>query len=645
MCLLAALLASLAGGAARGAVIGVEQWVLEDGDAPQSVRSFLDQLEAAGHRVVAIDDLAGDGEAIGPSLSDVDAFILVQASQPKDAVKPADARVLVRFVADTKNLLVIANPRSTATATALNNLASGFGVTFSDAAEAIPGGEIPVSAFESNEKHRLVWEVQEPLRLAEHRPILATHGHTVSVTNAKTSAELRCAAVRDGVDGWGNVIFLSSPELLLVQRGEGHAAFAEAVAEMLTKRHAMLTHPVALLAVLLGVLALIFWFGETGVGGRVYRVVPKLVFCYFVPTTLTTLGVLPDDSALYEWIKVFLLPASLLLLILALDLPGIVRLGPKAVIMLLAGTTGVVLGAPLALLIFQAWVPDDTWQGMAALTGSWIGGGANMVALGQIAGTTGDMFGKMIIVDVFIANIWMGILLYAAGEQERIDKWTGADTSTIEQLKKRVAEFEAKVTRIPSLTDLIIIAAFGFVGSYLCFKLGNWLGGQGILFGSTVWKFILVTSLALLLSFTPARKLDGAGASKIGSVFLYLLVASIGAHANFNLIRDAPMLVALGAVWMLVHIVVLLVVARIIRAPIFFVAVGSQANIGGAASAPIVASAFHPTLAPVGVLLAVAGYVLGTYAGLLCIELLKLVAGVDDAAQAATAAAGVLGAF
>jgi uncharacterized membrane protein len=546
-------------------------------------------------------------------------------------------------VAATNNLLIIANPASTNTATALNNVASGFGVTFADQVVSLPEGVIPPEAFESNEKHRLVWEVREPFHLDEHRPILATHGRTVSATNAQTPAELRCAAALDGVDGTGNVVVLSSPELLLAERGQAHAALTGAVVEMLTKRHAVLTHPAALLAVLLGVLAIIFWFGETGAGGRVYRIVPKLVFCYFVPTTLTTLGVLPSDSALYEWIKVFLLPASLLLLILALDLPGILRLGPKAVIMLLAGTTGVVLGAPLALLIFQSWLPEDTWQGMAALTGSWIGGGANMVALGQIAGTTGDMFGKMIIVDVFIANIWMGILLYAAGEQERIDRWTGADTSTIEQLKRRVADFEARVTRIPSLTDLIIIAAFAFVGSYACFKAGNWLGDQGFLFGSTVWKFILITSLGLLLSFTPARRLDGAGASKIGSVFLYLLVASIGAHANFNLIRDAPMLVALGAVWMLVHITVLLVIARLIRAPIFFVAVGSQANIGGAASAPIVASAFHPTLAPVGVLLAVAGYVLGTYAGLLCIWLLKVVSGVEETGVVASSAVGMLG--
>lgn len=421
------------------------------------------------------------------------------------------------------------------------------------------------------------------------------------------------------------------------------------------ERTPLIQHPMGILAVLMAVLAVLFWFNERSTGRKIFSIIPMLVFCYFVPTTLTTFGILPEVSPLYVWIKTYLLPCSLVLLILALDLPGIMRLGPKAVIMLLAGTTGVVIGGPVALLIFMKMFPEsipaDTWQGLTALSGSWIGGGANMVALGDIAGVSSDMFAKMIIVDVFVANIWMGILLFAAGKQETIDRWTGADTSAIEDLKHRVAEFEAKTSRIPTLTDLIVITAIGFICMWLAYIGGNWLADKIIVIDSfatdrareaqgpdaavvmkpfltaTTWKFILVTTMGLLLSFTRARKLDGVGASKIGSLMLYILVASIGAHANFRAIIGAEVLVGLGAVWMLFHIVIMLGIGKLIRAPIFFIAVGSQANIGGAASAPIVASAFHPTLAPVGVLLAVAGYVLGTYAGLLCMWLMKIVAG------------------
>lgn len=390
----------------------------------------------------------------------------------------------------------------------------------------------------------------------------------------------------------------------------------------------LVTDPAGILAVLLAVLAAIFWFGSTPAGERLFSVVPRLVFCYFIPTTLTTLGVLPGSSPLYDWIKDFLLPASLVLLILALDLPGIARLGPKAVIMMLAGTAGVVVGAPIALWLFASHVPADTWQGMTALSGSWIGGGANMVALAQIAGTSESMFGMMVIVDVAVANVWMGVLLYMAGQSARIDRWTGADTSAIEDLKRRVAAFEAKTTRVPTLDDLIRIAAVGFAGMWIATLMGRYLGAAAPVFSATIWKFIIVTALAVGLSLTPVRRLEGAGASRMGSLMLYLLVASIGAHANFTEMREAPMLVAIGFVWMLFHVLFMLVTAWLIKAPVFFLAVGSQANIGGAASAPIVASAFHPTLAPVGVLLAVAGYVLGTYAGLLCMALLKAVAGV-----------------
>jgi uncharacterized membrane protein len=423
---------------------------------------------------------------------------------------------------------------------------------------------------------------------------------------------------------------------------------AETAAEIVDKTP-MLTDPAGVLAVLLAVLAAIFWFTQHPVFGRIFKVVPALVFCYFVPTALTTLGVIPDSSPLYSWIKAFVLPAALLLLILSLDLPAILRLGPKAVIMLLAGTTGVVIGGPIALWLCQnlltvdPWrLPPDAWQGMAALSGSWIGGGANFVAIGEMAETSDTMLATMVIPDVFVASIWMGTLLYLSGHQQKIDAWSGANTAAIDDLKRRMTEFQERVNRIPALPDLMMILALGFVGSWLSYWAGGELSARisefarhselGIVkdfsrsVGASTWKFIIVTAGGVALSFTRARNLEGAGASKLGSVMIYLLVACIGASADFRKIVDAPGFIVAGFIWMGVHIIVLLTVAKLIRAPIFFVAVGSQSNIGGAASAPVVASAFHPSLAPVGALLAVAGYVLGTYAGLVCMWMLQYVA-------------------
>ena len=405
----------------------------------------------------------------------------------------------------------------------------------------------------------------------------------------------------------------------------------------------LIEHPAGLLTVLLAVLALIFWLAQHPVIGRLFKVVPALVFCYFVPTALTTAGVIPAESPLYSWVKDFVLPAALLLLILSLDLGGIMRLGPKAVIMLLAGTAGVVIGGPVSLLICQRWLPEEAWRGMAALAGSWIGGGANFVAIGQAAEVSDAMLATMVIPDVLVASIWMGTLLYLSGHQQAIDRWTGANTDAIRDLQRRMTEFQARVSRLPSLADLLIILAFGFAGSWVSYVAGGWVadgisrladeGGSGVFAGirenisASTWKFIIVTGLGLGLSFTRARNLEGAGASKLGAVMIYLLVACIGASADFAKIVEAPALILMGLIWIACHIAVLLAVGRLIRAPLFFVAVGSQSNIGGAASAPVVASAFHPSLAPVGALLAVAGYVLGTYAGLVCMQLLKAVAG------------------
>jgi uncharacterized membrane protein len=417
----------------------------------------------------------------------------------------------------------------------------------------------------------------------------------------------------------------------------------------------MVTDPAGVLAVLLAVLAAIFWFNETTPGKRLFKILPALLFCYFIPTTLSTLHIIPSESELYAWIKAFLLPASLLLLVLALDVPAVLRLGPKAIIVLLAGTLGVVIGGPISLAIFHSKLPEDVWRGMAALSGSWIGGGANFVAIGQAADATDEMMGQMVVVDVFCASVWMAVLLYLSGHQHRIDKWTRANASAIRDLEERISDYQAQTRRIPSLTDYLLILSLAFVGSYASYALGNGAVAYALkpvdpatdgtlavwthkslkflydMIGDGAWKYIIATTIGLVLSFTPARRLDGAGASRIGSVMIYLLVTCIGASASFKGLHEYGWLIAMGGCWMAVHVVTLLFVAWLVRAPIFFVAVGSQSNIGGAASAPIVASAFHPSLAPVGALLAVVGYVLGTYAGLLCMKLLQAVAQTEGA--------------
>ena len=457
----------------------------------------------------------------------------------------------------------------------------------------------------------------------------------------------------------------------------------------------LFTSDAVLLGLLMVVLAGVFYTHSLDTPGwkKFYRFVPALLLCYFIPALLhwplgwiaphwytngllehlAALGhTLPDGlsfSEIQQWIKDnnipgtqqfeghsqlyyvasrYLLPASLILLCLSIDIKGIVNLGPKALIMFFAATLGIIIGGPIALFvvlnIFPNIIlaePDQVWRGLSTVAGSWIGGGANQNAMAIIYEVDDQpIFPTMIIVDVVVANIWMGFLLYGANISDRVDKWLNADSSAVEDLKRSVAEYRATIAEMPTTTTLFVLMGIAFGGVGLAHLGADWLTPfmkgfketlDGLRLNSLMshffWLIVIATTVGLVLSFTRARKLEGVGASTWGSIFIYILVATIGMKMNLGEVYKNLGLFAIGIIWMLVHVTVLLVVAKIIKAPFFFVAVGSQANVGGAASAPVVASAFSPSLAPVGVLMAVLGYALGTYGAIICAEIMRSIAG------------------
>lgn len=376
---------------------------------------------------------------------------------------------------------------------------------------------------------------------------------------------------------------------------------------------------------------------------KFYTIVPSILMCYLLPSLFRMTGLVDEAmvSKMYGMAKNYLLPASLVLMTISIDFKGLAQLGSKSLIMFITATLGIVLGGPIAVFLVQAVSPetfivsaesDEVWRGLATLAGSWIGGGANQAAMLEVYQYNDDLYSGMVAIDIIVANTLMAFLLLGAGRSKAMDKWLKADSSTIDNLKKKIEDYRASIAKIPTLSDVFAILAVGFgaVGfaHYFSDSFTAWQAenlpqfNDTILASSFFWIVVTATTIGLVLAATRVRELEGAGASRFGSVCIYILVATIGMKMDILNMFNNPGFIAVGFIWIIFHIGLLLAVAKLIKAPFFFVAVGSQANVGGAASAPVVASAFSPALAPVGVLLAVLGYALGTYGAIACAEMM-----------------------
>ncbi|MET1260936.1 DUF819 family protein [Flagellimonas sp. DF-77] len=406
--------------------------------------------------------------------------------------------------------------------------------------------------------------------------------------------------------------------------------------------------------VIAGLLALClgFVFYTSALQSRIwkkfYTIVPTVLMCYLLPAILASTGVVSEkDSNLYFVASRYLLPAALILMTLSIDIKAIMNLGSKALIMFFTGTAGIIIGGPLAILIVSIFSPetvggagfDAVWRGLSTIAGSWIGGGANQAAMLEVFQYNPEKYGGMVLIDIVVANIWMALILLGVGKTDRIDKWLRSDTSSIEELKHKVSEHTAKIARVTTLPDFVMLFFFAFAGV----GLAHFLGGQfadfleanfevirnkekvlSSLGSKFLWMVVFATAFGIGLSFTKAKNYEGAGASKIGGLFIYVLVATIGMKMDLGRVLENPGLIAIGLIWIAIHAGLLILVAKLIKAPYFFLAVGSQANVGGAASAPVVAAEFHPSLTSVGILLAVFGYVVGTAGAYLCALLMEV---------------------
>ncbi|HXH99325.1 MAG TPA: DUF819 family protein [Sphingobacteriaceae bacterium] len=410
---------------------------------------------------------------------------------------------------------------------------------------------------------------------------------------------------------------------------------------------ALITNDAVVLGLLMGILGLVFWTSQikTGFFSRFYTFIPAILLCYFIPGLLNSFGVISGaKSQLYPIASRFLLPASLVLFTLSLDLKEIWKLRHKAGLMFITASLGVLFGGPIAVFLVSLFAPEvvggegpeAVWRGLSTVAGTWIGGGANQVAMYEIFKPSADLFSAMVALDVIVAYIWMSALLYGTGKSDKIDAYLKADSRSVTELKEKIEAYQLSIMRIPKMEDIIMILGVGFgitgIAHFMSDNITPWITANApylskfSLTSGFFWIVIIATTIGMILSFTKVRNLEGAGASRIGSVLLYVLIATIGMQMNIMAIFDNPGLLLVGIIWISIHAIILIIVAKLTKTPFFFLAVGSMANIGGPASAPVVASAFHPSLAPVGVLLAVFGYVIGTYGAYLCGLLMQAVA-------------------
>lgn len=406
----------------------------------------------------------------------------------------------------------------------------------------------------------------------------------------------------------------------------------------------LITTVPAAIGLLFGLLGLIFATGASPhpFWQRFYRIVPGLVLCCFLPAGLNSSGLIAPGlgAQVYAFSATYLLPASLFLLTLVMDLRGLLRLGWKVLALFLAGSLGTVLGGLGSFAFFHWLAPDwlagdQIWRGLGTLAASWIGGAANMAALKELYAVPDELFGALLLIDATLASLWLFVILALVRHAPRVDRWLRADTRALDALRETVAA-RASAARIPTLAELMTLFGLTFavvglsngLGGELAARFARWDWAREYSLNSAFfWQVLTVTAAGLLLSLTPLRRLEAVGAGQWGTLLIYVLVAAIGLQIRLTGLLDQWRLLLVAALWLLIHIAIVLATAKLLRAPLFFLCVGSNANTGGASSAAIVATAFHPALAPVGVLLGILGYALGSVGGYFTAELLRAMSG------------------
>jgi uncharacterized membrane protein len=389
--------------------------------------------------------------------------------------------------------------------------------------------------------------------------------------------------------------------------------------------------PGGVLAVLCGVAA--FWFFvERQSGWKFFQYVPPLIFIYVTPVFLNNLGVIPSASPVYAGLSSFVLPVFIVLMLIKVNVPSAVRIMGKGVLVMLMGTAGVVIGAVVSYVIVHRWLTNDAWTGFGALAGSWIGGTGNMAATSEMLGTPPEQFGLAVLADNVIYIVWLPLLLASKNFADRFNAWARVPEDRI-QMMESAAALDLEDEQAPEMRDYIFLAAIAIGVTWISTELASLFftamvasaPDLQIVLSESTWRILLITTISLLLSLTPVAKLPNATA--MGTAMIYIFVAGMGARATIDGFGQAPAFLLGAFIWIFIHGAFCLAGARLFRVDVHSAAIASAANIGAAASAPIVAAFHRPSLVPVSILMALIGYALGNYLAPLAGHLARMAVG------------------
>lgn len=372
----------------------------------------------------------------------------------------------------------------------------------------------------------------------------------------------------------------------------------------------LITNPLGILVVLVGSVSL-FIFLERSLGLKLFNYFPSLIWIYVIPVIFSNIGVIPNESPVYEWLRSTILPVLLIIMLKDVDVVAAVRIMGKGIFVMLCGSAGVIIGAPITYLIVKRGLGPEIWKGFGALAGSWIGGSANMAAVSEGLKTSPADLGLAILGDNLVYMVWIPLLLASKIFTPLFNKFTKVDQKRIDMLDRSADDFVEDKGSI-KMKHLLYLLFFGLTLTWLAGLLAPYIPQYKPILTQSSWKILLITTFGIILSTTPAKKIPGG--PQLSMVFLLTFVASMGAKANIReFIGQAPWFVLGAYIWIAIHATFCILGARLFRVDLASTAIASAANIGGIASAPLIAACHNKKLVPVGVLMALIGYSIGTY--------------------------------